>query len=62
MSVGVVVAVAMTNQIAIVVRLHLDDGRVTAHLYRPGMCGIDSHTVMQVIAVHVCVFPAGESY
>ena len=31
---GVLVAVAMTNQIAIVVRLSMDDGSVTAHVYK----------------------------
>ena len=30
----VLVAVAMTNQIAIVVRLNLDNGRVTGQVYR----------------------------
>ena len=44
----VVVAIAMTNQIAIVVRLGLDDGSVSGHVYRHLNDSTDLASTMEV--------------
>ena len=64
---GVLVAVAMTNQIAIVVRLSMDDGSVTAHVYKhrngtldPFKVGLHGHAyTLYMYTLHSMNFKVG---